>query len=444
MKRLTRAIAMALTLGAIIVALATTATAQDGAPPEREGIDIEIKGGAKRVLVPIAIPETKKLGGDAGKIARRVEELLRKDMDLAGYFKVLPNEGLFFDPASEGMSAGDINFQNWSNLNAQGLIKSGVEVGSDGKVRLTLRLFIVDKGKQARLKFTSSPVSKNNYDAVVHDFVNAVVEYYTGERGIFGSQIAFVRRNKSGLKQIWVMDMSGESVRAVTRNSAINLLPSWGKGSIYYTSYLDQNPDLWVWSGGRHRKLSGRRGQNSGASLCGGKLAVTLSMGGENTDIYVIDPKSGKQLQRLTDHWAIDTSPTWSPDCSKIAFVSGRSASPQIYVMNADGSNQRRLTYKGTYNTTPDWSPKGDVIAFTSRDERNAFDVFTVDLNGTIERLTQDQGNNEDPSFSPDGRYIVFTSDREGGKRIWLMSSDGQYQRPITKGRGYSSPVWSR
>ena len=65
-------------------------------------------------------------------------------------------------------------------------------------------------------------------------------------------------------------------------------------------------------------------------------------------------------------------------------------------------------------------------------------------LEGSIDRLTQDQGDNEDPSWSPDGRYMVFASDREGGKRLWLMTADGQYQRPITRGSGYSSPVWSR
>ncbi len=430
----------------LLLACASPALAQsadDKEPPTPDGIDIDIKGGMARDLTKIAVPEAKTSGEGADKIGARVTALIRKDLELAGYFELIPEEGLFFDPAEQGMGAEEINFKNWANVGAEGLVKSKVEV-KKGKVALDLRLYLVGKGARAKLDFDASPVSTSSYEPLVHEFVNAMLEYYTGTRGIFGTQIAYVRRNASGLKQIWVMDMSGESVRSITNNRAINLLPSWGTGRIYYTSYKDQNPDLWVWDGERHRKLSGRRGQNSGASQCGDKLALTLSMGGENTDIYVIDPSSGKKVTRLTDHWAIDTSPTWSPDCSKIAFVSGRSSSPQIYVMNADGSDQRRLTYKGTYNTTPDWSPKGDVIAFTSRDERNAFDIFTVDLKGNIERLTQDQGNNEDPSFSPDGRYLVFTSDREGGKRIWLMTSDGQYQRAITEGSGYSSPTWAR
>ncbi len=436
----------ALTGGALASVLLWCVThnafAQSGeATVEEEGIEISVKGGAKRTLISLAIAPT-----GSSKTAKRVQELLEKDIELAGYFKVIPRDGLFFDPAEEGMSADKINFSNWSNVSAQGLIKSSVKEGKDGKITLTLHLYDVDKGERIKLDFDPSTTSKDTFEAQVHDFANAVVEHYTGARGMFGTQIAYVRRNKSGLKQIWVTDMSGEVNRNVSKNDSINLLPSWGAGSLYYTSYQDQNPDLWVYKAGKRSKLSGRRGQNSGAAYCGGKLALTLSMGGENTDIYLIDPDSGKQLQRLTDHWSIDTSPTFSPDCSQIAFVSGRSSSPQIYVMDADGSSQRRLTYKGKYNTTPDWSPKGDVIAFTSRDERNNFDIFTVDLSGSIERLTQDQGNNEDPSYSPDGRYIAFTSDRGSGKGqgLWIMTSDGQYQREIGKGGGYGSPSWQK
>lgn len=433
----------AMSLTVMVCASAVHAQQGDDTKVEEQGIEISVKGGAKRTLIPIAISPAQ---GDSGKISKRVEELLRKDMELAGYFKLIPSDGLFFDPAKEGMSADKINFSNWANVNAQGLVKVSIKEESKGKVTLDLRLYNVDKSERIRLKFDPSTASKDTFEAQVHDFANAVVEYYTGQRGMFGSQIAYVRRNKSGLKQVYVTDMSGEVNRNVSKNESINLLPSWGAGSLYYTSYQDQNPDLWVYKGGKHSKLSGRRGQNSGASYCGGKLALTLSMGGENTDIYLIDPSSGKQVKRLTDHWAIDTSPTFSPDCSQIAFVSGRSSSPQIYVMDADGSNQRRLTYQGKYNTTPDWSPKGDVIAFTARDERNNFDIFTVDLNGSIERLTQDQGNNEDPSYSPDGRYLVFTSDRGSGRGqgLWIMTSDGQYQREIGSGGGYGSPAWQR
>ena len=436
--------ALALIACALTLTWSAQAQAQQpapDAPPSQEGIKVNVFSGAKRELVPLAVPNAQ--GADA-KLAARVTEALTRDLELAGYFKVIPQQGLFFDPTGEGMSADKISFDRWVNTGASGLVKAQVGPGSAGKVRVDLRLYLVHKKEQVPLKYTITETSPEGVEAQVHAFINALLEHYTGKPGVFGSPIAVVARDKSGLKQIHMTDMSGSGLRAITSNGALNLLPTFYGGRVFYTSYQDRNPDLWVYEGGKHRKLSSQAGQNSGAAACGGKLALTLSMGGSNTDIYLIDPSSGKQVRRLTDHWAIDTSPSFSPDCSKIAFVSGRSGSPQIYVMNADGSGQRRLTHKGSYNTSPSWSPAGEVIAFQARDERGSFDIFTVDLGGAITRLTQDQGHNEDPSFSPDGRYIAFTSDRDSKRRdLWIMTADGQHQRKILSG-SYSNPFWGR
>ena len=443
MKTLTSILSLTL-IAFFALPLAAQDGVQDVAPADKKGIPIDVQGGARRVLIPMAVPNTQEPEGGTKGAATKVQDILRRDLDLSGFFKVLPNDSFFFDADKEGMRASEINFQNWFNVGAQGLIKSSAKMAGD-KVVLDLRLYVVDKGQLVKLKYDTKPTSRDGMAAQVHDFVNAVIEYYTGKRGIFGTRIAFVGRVKGGTKQIYTMDMDGSSVGRITNNKAINLLPSWGPGgTIYYTSYKDRNPDLWMHRGGKNRKLSSRRGQNSGAAYCGGKLALTLSMGGENADIYLIDPEKGSTVKRLTDHWGIDTSPSWNNNCSKIAFVSSRSGGPQIFVMNADGSDQRRLTYQGSYNTSPSWSPTEDVIAFTARDERARFDIFTVRLDGTIERLTQDQGNNEDPSFSPDGRYVTFASDRGGkGDRIWLMTNDGQIQKVLTQsGSGYTSPSW--
>ena len=232
-------------------------------PPRASGIDIEVRGGAARVLTPLAVPATKVAGGAASSLAEQVTEVLRRDLELAGFFRVIPDDGLFFDPAKEGLETKEINFANWANVGAQGLIKSAVAL-EGGKATLDMRLYVVTKGERAQLKYTPSAVSAAGVTSEAHKFANAVVEYYTGQPGMFGSRIAYVRRNKQGAKQIWVTDMSGLQTGGVTKNKAINLIPSWGGGAIYYTSYQDQNPDLWVWRGGSHKKLSSRPGQNSG------------------------------------------------------------------------------------------------------------------------------------------------------------------------------------
>ena len=412
---------------------------------EQTGIDIDIVAGARRTLIPLAIPDTIDQG-NAAAAAEEVETILRRNFEISGYFRIVPESSFFFDTTAEGMSVADINFSNWFNVGAQGLIKSAVRAEGD-RFYLDLRLYGVDQGQQIAVDWQPGTVAASEVRQRVNEFINAVLKQYTGQEGIFGSRIAFAQRGERGIKHIYTMEIDGSNRRQISRFNGINLLPRFGPGGvIYFTSFRDGNPDLFVFRNGEISKLSGRDGQNSGAAYCNGRLAVTLSRGTDTTNIFLINPQNGEIIRQLTNNRAIDVSPSWSPDCSKIAFVSGRSGGAHIFVMGADGSNQRRLTFRGSYNTTPDWSPRGDRIVFSGRDEFAAYDVFTVDLEGNIERLTQDQGNNFEPTFSPDGRYILFTSDRGGqGKRIFLMTRDGQVQRPLTSGGGsFEEPVWER
>jgi TolB protein len=152
----------------------------------------------------------------------------------------------------------------------------------------------------------------------------------------------------------------------------------------------------------------------------------------------------GSGLQRLTRDPATDSSPTWSPDGRRLAFVSSRSGNPHIFVMNADGSSPRRITFQGNYNQTPRWSPRGDLIAFCARDERKVFDIFVVSVDtGRVARVTQDQGRtNEEPSWAPNGRLLTFSSDRGGHTQLVVSTVDGERQTVVTDGGDVTMPAW--
>lgn len=405
----------------LLIAIALVAAPSVGRADD-EGVIIDVKG-AKRGAYPLAIP----LGVDSdGDLAKQVQQVASFDLKVAGWFKVLDPAGFLADLDAEKLS---IVPQKWKDVGAYGVMKYKV-TSTGSKLEIDFKLYEVSKGTTASLSRTYKG-SKDDLRDFVHAWCNEVVKFYTGEDGFFGSKIAFVVKKK-GQSTVMAMDFDGNGVHSLTRNKSINMLPAWSPsgGQVAFTSYMRNNPDLYVVGagGGRPKKLSTRKGMNTGASWSpdGKKLAVTLSKDG-NPEIYVISASDGKVIKRITNDKAIDTGPAFSPDGSEIAFVSDREGSPQIYVVSASGGKAKKVSKNGTYNTTPTWSPKKGtrVLAYTTRDGGN-FDIVTLDLDsGTMTRITQDEGNNEEPSFSPNGRVVAFASTRKGGAGIYLANSDG-------------------
>jgi Tol biopolymer transport system component len=152
----------------------------------------------------------------------------------------------------------------------------------------------------------------------------------------------------------------------------------------------------------------------------------------------------GSDQQRLTFNKTDESSPGWSPDGTQIVFISDRNdAHPiacfptcnyDLYVMNADGSNQRQLTDTPDIESHPDWSPTGDRITFDADpdgDGKNAIYVINPD-GGEPQPLT---GGNADDcwgDWSLDAASIVFSSNRDGNYELYIMNADGSNVRRLT------------
>jgi Tol biopolymer transport system component len=201
---------------------------------------------------------------------------------------------------------------------------------------------------------------------------------------------------------------------------------------------------------------------------------------GGRFDIYSIaidsfgnaDPTS---VRNLTNSPEGDIHPNWSPDPSRrIVFqsnrdffdpVSGTYAMDrfELYLMNADGSNQVQFTCVGGWSTTPAWSPDGRKIAFGHLDPPTSdaptalnFNIYVKDANDIDcynlgRRLTDSPRIDTKPSWSANGAMIAFESVREvdgvvQGTQIYIMNSDGTNQVPLTElsanGRPNMSPTW--
>jgi len=140
-----------------------------------------------------------------------------------------------------------------------------------------------------------------------------------------------------------------------------------------------------------------------------GKIAFSSDRDGANHEIYVMDPDGSNQT-RLTSNTLPDTNPAWSPDGTRIAFVSSRDGNAEIYVMSADGSNPTRLTNNSVGDTNPTWSPDGSRIAFLSGQSGvNTIWIMNADGSNAFQLLPNSLNANF-PAWSPDGTRIAFSA----------------------------------
>ena len=163
--------------------------------------------------------------------------------------------------------------------------------------------------------------------------------------------------------------------------------------------------------------------------LTGGRHLV-YSRHTEDTNIWraripsVGDPPAVPEM--LISTTRRDEKPRYSPDGQKIAFVSTRSGSQEIWVAKADGSNAVRMTtFGGPLVGYMNWSPDGQWLVFHARPEGQA-DLFVMPAaGGPAKRLTTDIADDTMPSYSHDGRWIYYDSARSGQMAIWRMPAAG-------------------
>lgn len=417
-------------------------------PARAQGFFIDVPGGRETPLA-LAAPQTP--GGDPAGDAKVLDETIRQDLDLSGYFQMI-NPVAHLERPGSGVEPGSFKFEDWSLLKAAVLVKPRLLPAGDAScdpsgARMCADVFVyyvVTGEKLLSQRFRAEAGSARHLG---HRIANEVLQAVTGRPGFFGIALAAVGA-QGGNKEIYILGLDGKGAQQATRNGSINLSPAWSPdgGQLAWTSYKKSNPDLYVkdLGSGRTRVLSNQAGINSAPAFSpdGSKIALARSKDGDS-DIFVVDARSGQVLEQVTKGGGIDTSPSYSKDGRLLVFASERSGGSQIYARDNSTGAVERISFVGDFNSDPVVSPDGTKLAFVTRVD-GGFDILVADLatKQTV-RVTQDMRDNEDPSWSPDGQYLLFSSTRTGRSELWLSTADGRHQVQITRNGGWSQPVFA-
>ncbi len=415
-----------------LVCVAAPAAAQDSVP-QQGGVRLTLRydpgNRPSLVIVPGA-------GLDS------VRAILKRDLDFSDRFETI------IQPDAESVAAGPVGPLNYALYKNFGAAFALELVQSAGQT--TVRLHDVNGGRvlnttDTRFADAADPALRMQ----VHRASDEVVRWVTGTPGVAATRIAFVSGGR-----VMLMDFDGAGITALTPAGQTALSPAWSPTAdrIAYTRLGEGKGPVVIQrlAGGAPQVVPGSESALNITPMFSpdGQFLAYAQAGEQGTNIQVANVRDMCCVQRLTTgRFADNLSPTYAPDGQRIAFVSTRAGPPQIYVMEANGTDAELLVpfdygVTGSSNA-PEWSPDGVSLAF-HREVSGGPQIFVLDVAGRRLKQLSSSGRNEDPTWAPDGRHIAFVSDRTGQRQIWVIDTETGRVRAITTGGVARLPAWSR
>jgi Tol biopolymer transport system component/DNA-binding winged helix-turn-helix (wHTH) protein len=265
-----------------------------------------------------------------------------------------------------------------------------------------------------------------------------------------GEKVLFVRNREVGLPdEIWFTSASGgDATRILSEPGRVVSSPQWSYDgrSVIYASNRSGHPTLWrlAMDAPDAPVQIGEAGTSAwypAVSRRGHRLAYerpTRSLGVWELDLSNPGEKRPHVLISSTSDTDQGPGPQFSPDGKKLAYMSDRSGTMEIWVSNRDGSNPFQLTAVGIAGT-PRWSPDSQSIVFDANSPDNR-KVLTISVRGGAPQvLTPDKFESEVPSWSHDGKWIYFGSTRGGDLQVWKVPVAGGPPVQVTRQGGHAA-----
>jgi TolB protein len=409
--------------------------------------------------IRLAAADFKSVGTDpqTATFKATFDSTLFNDLQNAGIFDMVSKS---FNPQGTPGSPQEINLSQWSTdpTNAA-MVAFGALAVNNG--RLVVYGWLDDTRNTANPqvlgKQYNEAATEDMARTVAHRFADEIIYRLGGGiNGIAETKIYFIS-NRTGTKEVWVMDYDGQNQHAITHLGTISLSPrvSPDNSRIAFASLTKQGWWVRMWSLDLGRLVTFPAGTVGGSntspawSADGTKIAFSSSRSGD-PEIWITDAAGG-QAHKITSFKGPDVAPTWNPRTNaQLAWVSGRTGLPQIYTMDQDGANVERLT-DGGYAVSPSWAPNGQFLTFAWNRKYGpgapgGQDIYLMDISTRPLKwlqLTHESGSNDFPSFSPDNRHIVFERTVGGKAQIWSMLVDGTQQKQLTTTGQNFMPNWS-
>ncbi len=407
---------------------------------------------------PIAINQFEANAQKEHVIAQDIINVVTNDLKISGMFR--PISAAAFIEQVIGITHKPL-FAAWRQINASLVLNGEILQLPSGKLKVSFILWDTNLEKKLLGEFFEVPAPL--WRRVAHKIADKIYERITGDKGYFDTRVAYIAENGPYLnrvKRIAMMDYDGANQKYLTDGKNLVLTPRFSPASdkLLYLAYVNKHkPHVYV------RDLTSNKESLVG-NFPGMSFAPRFSPNGQSaimsiaqkgaTHIFEIDLNSKTTRQLTTGAKVINTSPSYSPDGSKIVFNSDRSGSRQLYVMNADGSNVERISFGGGVYAAPSWSPRGDYIAFTKITSSEGFTI------GVIKPHALNEENNEriitsgylveGACWGPNGRIIMFTKGWPpkgpiaGRSRIYSIDLTGYNEREMLTPEDASDPEWSK